>query len=132
MAGRRSEYTRTTARADRSLYILHFGQRRIYVGQTKDPKRRWGEHRRSGWAERPASMSLVLVAPDSTEVEAEDLEHAIRLAAHWLGYAVFSQPPGLVIRRMTQLTWRRRWMAWKLLGKVRRVLRGATCRPPAS
>jgi hypothetical protein len=73
-------------------------------------------------------MSLVVVANNSTEVEAEDLEFAIRLAAHWLGYAVFSQPPGYVIRRMQHINWRRRWLAWKLVSKVRRVLRGAATR----
>jgi len=105
--------------------VLHWSRRRVYVGQSIDPKRRWREHRRGDWTELPSSMSLVLVAKNSTEVEAEDLEHAIRLVAHWLGYAVFAQPPGIVIGRMRQITWRRRWLAWKLFGKVHQVLKAA-------
>jgi hypothetical protein len=39
---------------------------------------------------------------------------------------VYALPPGLFITQMgRQMTWRRRWLAWKISGKVKRVLKGA-------
>jgi hypothetical protein len=74
----------------------------------------------------PSSMSVVFIARDATEAEAEDWEHAMRWVAHCKGFKVYALPPGLFITQMgRQMTWRRRWLAWKISGKVKRVLKGA-------
>lgn len=94
----RSHWTKTHRRQDRVIYVLRWHTGYVYVGQTNNPKRRWGEHRRGGWWAPPSKMVQVWDLPNSTEAEAEDWEHAVRLCCQWEGLKVYYAPPGEVIR----------------------------------
>ena len=112
-------------RLPRYLYALMFPNKRLYIGQSVDPKRRFQQHKSQGkWLTNNDFVMVVLSCQFTTEEEASDWEHAYRQVAAWWGWGVYWKEPGLIIRHVgLQINGARRRMAWKLWWSFHRQLR---------
>ena len=74
----------------RTIYALAWkGQRKCYIGQSLDMKRRWGEHKRSGDWETLGEFEVQSLGEYKvTELEACEWEYAWRICAHLNGWKV--------------------------------------------
>ncbi|MCL2525415.1 MAG: GIY-YIG nuclease family protein [Betaproteobacteria bacterium] len=76
---------------DRYIYLLAFGGRQVYIGQSVDPVRRIKAHRRpsGGWI-NPVELALIAHRIVGSELEIVDLEYAWRWRAHLSGWQPIS------------------------------------------
>jgi hypothetical protein len=68
----------------RSIYLLAFSGKRVYVGSSVDYRRRIKQHRRIGWDE--PFIPVVVQCISGIEAEAVDHEYAWRWCAHIHGW----------------------------------------------
>lgn len=83
----------------RHIYALVFPNRYVYIGQTKDLKRREAQHRNARklpWGTQNFHM-VHLTTVVATTLEAEDHEYAWRYTAFRHGHNVYILPPNIVL-----------------------------------